>query len=271
MSQDPTLAPSPQPPAPGAGRPGGGSLLAHLSGDERARYVARMFGNISRRYDRLNTIMSGGRHHAWRRMATDMAVSGAEGPALDVATGTGDFALELVSRPEVSRVIGLDLTPEMLPLALEKTRGRQMTDRTGYAVADAHELPLPDDHFICATVGFGVRNFVDLPRALKEIVRVLRPGGRLVILEIVRTEGMGLVGKVFPLYFRYVTPWLGAIFGGDREAYTYLPESVQGFLSASELSAMMGQAGLQDVRHRKLALGTVAIHVGVKAGATSRG
>ena len=212
----------------------GGSLLAHLSGDERARYVARMFGRISRRYDRLNAIMSGGRHHAWRRMATDMAVSGAEGPALDVATGTGDFALELASRPEVSGVVGLDFTPEMLPLALDKTRGRQLTDRTRYAVADAHELPLPDGHFICATVGFGVRNFVDLPRALKEMVRVLRPGGRLVILEIVRLEGLGIVGKAFPLYFRYVTPWLGAIFGGNREAYTYLPESVQGFLSAPD-------------------------------------
>ena len=245
--------------------------MAHLSGDERARYVARMFGKISRRYDRLNTIMSGGRHHAWRRMATDMAVTGAAGPALDVATGTGDFALELASRPEVSGVVGLDFTPEMLPLAVDKTRDRRLMDRTGYAVADAHELPLPDDHFVCATVGFGVRNFVDLPKALQEMVRVLQPGGRLVILEIVRQDGLGILGKAFPLFFRYITPWIGAVFGGNREAYTYLPESVQGFLSAAELSAMMRQAGLQEVSHRKLALGTVAIHVGVKAGTTSRG
>mgnify|MGYP001160968991 FL=1 len=245
--------------------------MAHLRGDERARYVARMFGHISGRYDRLNGIMSGGRHHAWRRLASEMAVTGVLGPALDVATGTGDFALELTNRPEVTEVIGLDFTPEMLPLARDKTQKRQMSDHAGYAVADAHNLPLPDDHFICATVGFGVRNFVDPPKALDEMVRVLRPGGRLVILEIVRLEGFGVVGKLFPLYFRYVTPWIGAIFGGNREAYTYLPESVQGFLSTTELSAMMRQVGLQDVEHRKLALGTVAIHVGVKAGATSHG
>jgi demethylmenaquinone methyltransferase/2-methoxy-6-polyprenyl-1,4-benzoquinol methylase len=229
-----------------------------------------MFGRISRRYDRLNSIMSGGRHHAWRRMATDAAVDGAIGPALDVATGTGDFALELARRTEVTGVVGLDFTPEMLPIALDKTRDRHMGDRAGYAVADAHRLPLPDDHFICATVGFGVRNFVDLTQALSEMVRVLRPGGRLVILEIVRQDGLGIVGKVFPLYFRYVTPWIGAVFGGNREAYTYLPESVQGFLSAGELSGMMRRAGLQEVRHRKLAFGTVAIHVGVKAKSAGR-
>ena len=115
-------------------------------------------------------------------------------------------------------------------------------------------------------MGFGVRNFIDVPLALEEMRRVVRPGGRVVILEIVRQDGLNPIGKLFPLYFRRVTPWMGALFAGDHEAYTYLPESVQGFLSAEELAELMRGAGLVNVRYRRMALGTVAIHVGEKAG-----
>lgn len=237
-----------------------------MKGRERARYVGEMFARISRRYDRLNTIMSGGRHHAWRRKAARMAVEQQSGPALDVATGTGDFAFDLLRHAPVTRVVGLDLTPAMLPLAIEKTRERGTHHRTDFVAGDAHTLPFPNDSFICATVGFGVRNFTDVPLALREMRRVVRPGGRVVILEIVRQDGFNPIGKLFPLYFRLITPWMGALFAGDREAYTYLPESVQGFLSADELAEMMEGAGLINVRYQHLALGTVAIHVAVKAG-----
>ncbi len=236
--------------------------MARLRGDERARYVNRMFARIARRYDLLNTVMSGGRHHAWRRMATARAVEGVTGAALDVATGTGDFAIDLARRPEVDHVIGLDFTREMLPLAIAKARRRELQGRIDQVVGDAHSLPFADDRFICLTVGFGIRNFVDLPRALAEMKRVVRPGGRVVILEIVRQEGWGPVSKLFPVYFRYVTPWVGGLLAGDREAYTYLPESVGEFLSADELASHMTDAGLANVTYRKLALGTVAIHVG---------
>lgn len=237
-----------------------------MKGRERARYVGEMFARISRRYDRLNTIMSGGRHYAWRRRAAGMAVGEMTGPALDVATGTGDFTFDLLGHSEVTHVVGLDFTRAMLPLAIEKARDRGADDRTGFVAGDAHALPFPDDSFICATVGFGVRNFIDVPLALREMRRVVRPGGRVVILEIVRQDGPNPVGKLFPLYFRRVTPWMGALFAGDREAYTYLPESVQGFLSVDELAGLMRGAGLVNVRYRRLALGTVAIHVGEKAG-----
>ena len=235
-----------------------------MKGRERARYVGEMFTRISRRYDRLNTIMSGGRHYAWRRRAAGMAVGEMIGPALDVATGTGDFTFDLLRHPQVTNVVGLDFTRAMLPLAIEKACGLGFGDRIEFVAGDAHALPFPDDSFICATVGFGVRNFIDVRLALREMRRVVRPGGRVVILEIVRQDGLNPIGKLFPLYFRRVTPWMGALFAGDREAYTYLPESVQGFLSAEELAELMHGAGLVNVSYRRLALGTVAIHVGEK-------
>ena len=238
--------------------------LAHLEGHERARYVARMFARISRRYDRLNTVMSAGRHYAWRRKAAKLAAAGATGLALDVATGTGDFAMELARQPGITRVAGLDFAREMLSLAEAKTRRKGLLGRVSYIAGDGHTMPFPDDRFVCATVGFGVRNFVDVPGALREVARVLRPSGRVAVLEIVRGEGNGPVARAFPLYFRYVTPWLGALLAGDRDAYTYLPESVEQFRSATELGDLMEQAGLRVTTVRNVALGTVAIIVGEK-------
>ena len=235
--------------------------MAQLRGDERARYVARMFSRITSVYDRMNTIMSAGRHYAWRAMAVDLAVAGTAGPgpALDLATGTGDFALELAGRDSVTKVVAVDFSRPMLEAAGEKARRRGSSGDVGMVSADAHALPFAGDSFVCATIGFGVRNFVDLPLALSEAARVVAPGGRIATLEIVKT-GRGPFGRLFPLLFRHATPWLGAILARNREAYTYLPESVQGFLTADELTALMEDAGLVDVRVRKLALGTVAIH-----------
>ena len=226
--------------------------------------MADMFARIAPRYDLLNTLMTAGRHYAWRRMAAHIAVGDMAGSALDVATGTGDLALDLARTPRVTEVVGLDFTPEMLTLAGRKARKKDLAGRVAYLVGDAHAIPLPDEHFICATVGFGVRNFVDIPRALGEMARVVLQGGRVVVLEIVRAEGRGAVGRLFPVYFRYVTPWVGALIAGDREAYTYLPDSVQGFMSAGELASKMEDAGLRNVAVRKLALGSVAIVSGEK-------
>jgi len=239
--------------------------MASLRGPQRARYVAEMFGRISKRYDLLNTVMTGGRHYAWRRMAAELAAdSGLEGCALDLATGTGDFALDLTTHWNVSSVVGLDFTPEMITLASQKAERNSLGRELEFAVGDAHSLPFVDESFICVTVGFGVRNFIDVPAALAEMVRVVKPGGRVVILEIVRLEGRGLRARVLPVCFRYATPLLGAALAGNREAYAYLPQSVEGFLSANQLAELMGRAGLQDVRFRSLGLGTVAIHTGVK-------
>ncbi len=238
--------------------------MAQLKGDERARYVTEMFARISRRYDLMNSVMSGGRHYAWRHMATEMAVEGLRGRALDVATGTGDFAFDLARRPEVTSVVGLDFTREMMELGLPKAARQGIESSVSFTEGDAHDLPFPDDSFICATVGFGIRNFIDVPRALSEMARVVEPGGRVVSLEIVRQDGKGPISRLARFHFRYITPWIGGTLAGDREAYTYLPQSAQGFMSASELAEAMRDAGLVAVTTRKLALGTVAIHVGLK-------
>ena len=239
--------------------------MAHLRGRARSQYVARMFGRIARRYDLLNAVMSAGRHHAWRRQAVDLAIGDLRGPALDVAAGTGDFAFELLLRPPVSHVVGLDYTPEMLARARQKAHRRGVGERLTLIRGDAHDLPFADGQFVAATVGFGIRNFVDLPRALREMARVVQPGGRVATLEIVKIEGDRRWAAAFARYFGHVTPWLGALLAGDREAYTYLPESVAGFLEAGQIAAMMREAGLRNVLYRTLAMGTVAIHVGEKA------
>ena len=238
--------------------------MASLKGEARARYVAGMFARISRRYDLMNSVMSGGRHHAWRRMAAALAVEGLRGDALDVATGTGDFAFDLARRPEVRSVFGLDFTREMMLLGIPKAARRRAGGAVSFVEGDAHRLPFADDSFICATVGFGIRNFIDVPKALREMARVVAPGGRVVSLEIVRLDGNGPVSRMARFHFRHVTPWLGAAIAGDREAYTYLPQSAQSFMSAPELTAAMEDAGLKVTARRDLALGTVAIHVGEK-------
>ena len=237
--------------------------MAQLRGEERARYVSRMFGRISRRYDLLNTVMTGGMHYAWRRMAAYEAVgSGLDGVALDVACGTGDFAFDLARKPNVEHVVGLDFVPEMLALAKGKAARQGLSERTDFSVGDAHALPFEDDSFVCVTVGFGVRNFIDVPRALREMARVVQPGGRVVVLEIVRMEGKGLHNRALPWCFQKVAPVLGAILAGDSEAYSYLPQSVDEFLSARQLAEAMEDAGLRDVRRRRLGMGMVAIVTG---------
>lgn len=238
--------------------------MVDLKGNEKAKYVARMFDQISGHYDLLNNVMSGGMHHSWRKQATKLAVEGDEGEALDIATGTGDFAFSLAQRPEISRVTGLDFAPQMLPLARNKARDRGLSEVTNWLLGDALFLPFPDNHFKCVTVGFGLRNFSDVITALSEMTRVIRPGGRIVILDILPHSKSSLLRRLFKLYFRGVVPLMGALLARNRSAYTYLPESVESFLTAQDLVAAMEEVGLQNVRYKTMSLGTVAIHIGEK-------
>jgi demethylmenaquinone methyltransferase/2-methoxy-6-polyprenyl-1,4-benzoquinol methylase len=217
--------------------------------------VRAMFDRIARVYDLMNSVMTAGLHHRWRERAADLAAVGPGDRALDVASGTGDLALELARRVGPSgTVVGTDFSDGMLDLA------RKKSSDVRWEWANALELPYPDDGFDAATVGFGARNFSDLDRGLAEMTRVVRPGGRVVVLEITTPQRPPL-STFFSIWFDRLVPALGRV-AGDPEAYEYLPNSVKRFPGPEPLAARMAAAGLEDVRWILTAGGIIALHAG---------
>jgi len=225
---------------------------------ERARAVSTMFTRIADRYDLMNSLMTAGRHHAWRRATARAAAAAPAGPILDLATGTGDLAIAVRRDDPTRDVVGADFSLGMLRHARRKLG----TARRALVAADALTLPFAEGAFACVVSAFLLRNLVDLERGVREMCRVTRPGGRVVALEITRVA-VPVWGGIFGVYFRRLVPAIGAVVARDRQAYTYLPASVDRFLTARELATAMERAGLRDVRWRSFALGTVALHVGI--------
>jgi demethylmenaquinone methyltransferase/2-methoxy-6-polyprenyl-1,4-benzoquinol methylase len=226
-----------------------------------AEAVRTMFTRIAGRYDLMNSLMTGGRHHAWRRIAAAAVAAAPAGLALDLATGTGDLALAVRAAAPGRVVVGADFSEAMLRLARAKLRARAAGD-VPLLAADALALPFADKTFACVTSAFLLRNLADLAAGLEEMRRVTEPGGLVAALEITRP---GLPGwdTAFGLYFNRLVPLIGAAVAGDRAAYTYLPRSVERFVTPAELALLMQRAGLREVRYRRLGLGTIALHVGV--------
>ena len=220
--------------------------------------VRAMFTRIAGRYDLMNTLMTAGRHHAWRRTVARTVAAAPAGPVLDLATGTGDLARAIAGQSSDRLVVGADFSEAMLRRARAKlgTRGT----RVALLAADARALPFPARTFACVTSAFLLRNLGDLEGGLVEMRRVTRPGGCVVTFDIVR-PAVPVWGALFGLYFHHVVPVIGALVAGDRQAYTYLPQSVDRFPRPAALADLMLAAGLRDVRWRTLGLGTVALHV----------
>ncbi|HEY5317152.1 MAG TPA: bifunctional demethylmenaquinone methyltransferase/2-methoxy-6-polyprenyl-1,4-benzoquinol methylase UbiE [Solirubrobacteraceae bacterium] len=224
--------------------------------------VRAMFDRIAGLYDRMNTVMTAGLHHGWRRRAADLASLAPGDRALDVATGTGDLALELAGRVAPGgEVVASDFSERMLEIARAKAAVRGAPARLRFETANALALPYADDEFDAATVGFGARNFSDLEQGLREMARVVRPGGRVVVLELTTPQRPPL-STFFRFWFDRAIPVIGRL-AGNSEAYDYLPSSVRRFPGPPALAAVMSDSGLSEIRYLLTAGGIIALHVGV--------
>jgi len=229
---------------------------------EKARYVRRMFDAIARRYDLMNRLMTLGRDQSWRHRTIRRAAISKDGRVLDIATGTADLAIAaLDANPR--KVVAADFSLQMLDLANRKLRARDLDSEIVLAAADGLCLPFTDNFFDAVITAFSLRNVGNLDLFLSEMLRVTRPGGRVVCLEITQPRLPGF-RKLFAWYFGKVVPKIGALISDDSQAYSYLPHSVSIFISPEELRERMQKVGMKDVGFEKLQFGTIAIHWGEK-------
>lgn len=227
--------------------------------------VRSMFDRIAPRYDLLNRLLSAGIDRRWRRAAADALGVGGEVLLLDLCTGTADLLIEALGRGPRHTGVGIDLSEQMLVRAAAKLRGRGLSPRAALAAGDGERLPLRGQLFDGALVSFGIRNIGRPGLALREIHRVLCPGGRLVILEFSLPKG--LLGALYRFYFARVLPRIGGLVSGDPSAYAYLPASVERFLAPEELGRLMREAGFEGVDWRPLTGGVAYLHCGQKPAA----
>ena len=219
-----------------------------------------MFDRIARRYDLLNRLLSAGTDVRWRRACVDLLELGPPARVLDLATGTADLLVEALRRDAGHRGVGVDLSEQMLRRGAAKLRRRGLDTRARLAAGDAEALPLPSESFDAATIGFGIRNVGNPLAALAEIRRVLRPGGRLAVLEF--SQPPGWRGAIYRRYFEGVLPRIGALVSGDAGAYAYLPASVARFPAPEAFASLMERAGFTAVRWRLLTGGIACLHRG---------
>ena len=221
--------------------------------------VREMFDSIAPRYDLLNHLLSFGVDRLWRRRMVGVVAAGTPAAILDVAAGTGDVAVALARRLPAARITGIDLSGEMLAVGRGKVARRGLCDRIELVQGDAEQLPFPDGTFDAVTIGFGIRNFGSIEAGLAEAFRVLRPGGRLCILEFSTPRGR-CFGPLYRFYFHRILPLVGRLISKDDSAYTYLPESVDNLL----FLRLMGQAGFAACRSRRQMRGIAYIYEGRK-------
>jgi demethylmenaquinone methyltransferase/2-methoxy-6-polyprenyl-1,4-benzoquinol methylase len=236
-------------------------MESHLADRVRSReYVRSLFDGIAPRYDLLNHLLSAGIDRRWRRRAVEHLRDLRPHAILDVATGTGDLALE-AARLEPSRIVGIDIAPRMLERARTKIARRGLSSLIELRMGEAEALPFPDESFDGVLVAFGVRNFEHLERGLGEVLRVLRPGGRLVVLEFSHPQRFPY-RQLYFFYFTRILPLIGRAVSGHREAYAYLPATVLAFPEGEAFLGVLSQAGFEQGRLEPLSAGVATIYTG---------
>ena len=234
--------------------------MAHLTGEERAQYVQNMFARIAGRYDLMNRLMTGGQDLTWRRFVIEQARLPVNGRLLDIATGTGDIALEGQKQVPGLQAVGGDFTIEMMQ-AGKQIPARQRIQWVG---SDTLALPFPSNYFDAVTSGFLMRNVIDVRGAFREQLRVSKPGGRVVVLESSPPK-QNVLRPFIQFHLTYVIPTLGKLIAGESDAYTYLPDSTKQFQTPESLATIMWEEGYTNVYYKLFMFGTVAVHVGQKA------
>jgi demethylmenaquinone methyltransferase/2-methoxy-6-polyprenyl-1,4-benzoquinol methylase len=225
--------------------------------------VADMFNNISKTYDFLNHLMSLGIDIIWRKKAINELKKDQPKLILDVATGTGDFAFEALSILKPEKIIGVDISRGMLDIAEQKIAKRGLGDKFEVKLGDSEKLPFEAGEFDAVTVAYGVRNFENLEMGLADINRVLKPGGKAVVLEFSKPKAFP-IKQLYNFYFSYITPGIGKLFSKDSRAYSYLPESVAAFPDGKSFIALMDKVGFKNTKCRPLAFGICSIYTGIK-------
>jgi demethylmenaquinone methyltransferase/2-methoxy-6-polyprenyl-1,4-benzoquinol methylase len=253
------------PETPAGAVPGGGVADEQVApGAPTTNKVKAIFSNIAGTYDLINLLASFGRDRAWRRVTVRAARLGVDSRALDMAAGTGDLTMALARYGRPAEVVGTDFVPEMLEVAKPKVAKYRGRTRIELQVADAQDLPFADASFNAVTIGFGVRNLPDRAANFREVMRVLAPGGRYVILEFT-TPPNPVVRAFYHWYLRTFVPFLGQVVAGDRSSYQYLNDSILLFPKQAELAAELREAGFDSVTWRDLTFGIVAVHTATKA------
>ncbi|RLD04618.1 MAG: ubiquinone biosynthesis protein UbiE [Chloroflexi bacterium] len=227
------------------------------TGKARAEHVEKMFSKIAPKYDLMNKIMTGGQDAYWRREVIRRAKLDAGDSLLDLGAGTGDLAREGLKQNPAIRALAGDFTLNMM------RAGRRDSDKLDWSATDALNLPFGDEVFDAIISGFLMRNVIDVPRALKEQYRTLKPGGRIVILDTTKPR-KNILTPLINIHLHTIIPFIGGLLTGERDAYTYLPESTQQFLRAEELAVHIAAVGFENINFEIKMFGTVAIHWGVK-------
>ena len=230
--------------------------MTHLSGKERGEYVQDMFTRIARHYDLMNRLMTAGQDIQWRQQVIKLANLKPGTCLLDLGAGTGDLAREALSQQPETKVVAADFTLEMM-------RVGQLNGSLPWSAADALCLPFGNQIFDAIVSGFLMRNVGDIQQALKEQYRTLKPGGRIVILDTTKPK-RNLLSPFIWLHMHVVIPLLGGLISGFKDAYNYLPDSTEGFVTAEELTARMAAVGFKRINFERHMFGTIAIHWGLK-------